>query len=138
MQNGESRMSGVARSSWNEGAAFTRASRFALPLAILLAALPQTARADGIDLARGERIAADKCARCHAVGPAGESPQKGVPPFHTLSRFYPIPMLEKTLRTGVVDGHEEMPMFELGFIDVRNLLAYIDSLNPSGPAYVKK
>ncbi|HRK20111.1 MAG TPA: cytochrome c [Hyphomicrobiaceae bacterium] len=130
-------MGGKARSSWSDGALFTRVLGTALPLiAFVVTGNPTPSLAEGIDLARGERIAAERCAKCHAVGPAGESPQTGVPPFRMLAQDFPIPMLEKTLRTGIVDGHEEMPMFELGFIDVRNLLAYIDSLDPSGPAYV--
>lgn len=132
-------MSGSARSWWIYRTLFTRVLSIALPLFALVATVhPGTLLADGVDLARGQRIAAERCAKCHAVGPAGESPQKGVPPFRMLAKDFPIPMLEKTLRTGIVDGHEEMPMFELGFIDVRNLLAYIDSLDPSGPAYVPR
>lgn len=134
-------MSGNARSSGIQGVNFTRTLRLALPAACLAAALasaPLCAAEDGVDLPRGELLAAQKCAKCHAVGAAGESPQRGVPPFRTLVSLYPIPMLQQTLRTGVVDGHEEMPMFDLGFIDVRNLLAYIDSLNPSGPKYVER
>ncbi len=46
-------------------------------------------------------------------------------------------MLTKALTTGVISGHEEMPMRELGFTDVRALLIYIDSLNPVGPQYIK-
>lgn len=137
-------MGGNARPLGIAKVKLTRTLRFSLPLAFALSCLvqaplaPGIAHADTIDIVRGERLAADKCAKCHAVGPAGDSPQKGVPPFRALSKFYPIPMLEKTLATGVVDGHEEMPMFQLGFIDVRNLLAYIDSLNPGGPAYIKR
>lgn len=84
----------------------------------------------------GSAIAAEQCAPCHAVGVADESPHKITPPFRTLGADYPIPMLVEALKTGVVSGHDEMPMFDLGVDGVKALLAYIDSLNPKAPPYV--
>jgi cytochrome c len=88
------------------------------------------------DRARGEQVAAASCSKCHAVGTDGESPQSRVPPFRALISIYPVDMLVKSLSTGVISGHEEMPMRELGYSDVRALLVYIDSLNPTGPKYI--
>lgn len=86
---------------------------------------------------RGSAIAAGRCGKCHAVGVADDSPHRITPPFRELAADYPIPMLSEALKTGIVGGHDEMPMFDLGIDGVTALVAYIDSLNPSGPHYLK-
>jgi hypothetical protein len=46
-------------------------------------------------------------------------------------------MLTDALKTGVIEGHDEMPMFELNGDDMVALLSYIDALAPPGsPRYV--
>lgn len=91
------------------------------------------------DLAvRGSAIAAEKCGRCHAVGIADDSPHKITPPLRSLGQDYPIPMLIEALKTGVVGGHDEMPQFDLGVDEATALVAYIDSLDPTGPQYLRK
>lgn len=94
------------------------------------------ALADPALVRRGEEIAAARCATCHAIGPTGTSPQPIVPPLRTLHEDFPIEMLANALGTGVLSGHDEMPMFDLGLDDTRALLAYIDSLKPDGPQYL--
>jgi hypothetical protein len=46
-------------------------------------------------------------------------------------------MLIDARQTGVISGHDEMPMFELSHEDMRALLAYIDSFAPEGLRYVR-
>ncbi|MEZ5815687.1 MAG: hypothetical protein R3D44_01215 [Hyphomicrobiaceae bacterium] len=87
---------------------------------------------------RGSAIAAEKCGRCHAVGVADASPHKITPPLRELHVDYPLAMLTEALKTGVVGGHDEMPMFDLGIDGARALVAYIDSLNPKSPQYLDK
>lgn len=85
---------------------------------------------------RGRDIAATRCGVCHATGMTGESPHRIAPPFRALHEGYPVEMLSRALRTGVVSGHDEMPMFEFSRADIDALLAYIDSLAPPGaPGY---
>ena len=113
---------------------FQRASAWMVMLGFL-SALP----ANASDLSvQGFAIAAEKCSPCHAVGVADESPHKITPPLRILAADYPIPMLVEALKTGVVSGHDEMPMFDLGIDGAKALLAYIDSLNPNGPKYLDK
>jgi hypothetical protein len=50
---------------------------------------------------------------------------------------FPIPMLVEARERGVIAGHDEMPMFSLTASDAQALLAYIDSLAPSAPGYVR-
>lgn len=105
----------------------------------MLVLLPTVRPAQADDLAlRGSAIAAEKCGRCHAVGTVDESPHRITPPLRTLGADYPIPMLVEALKTGVVGGHEEMPQFDLGLDDVKALVAYIDSLNPTAPSHLGK
>ena len=110
--------------------------RMRLVLAVALLGVPSgIAHAhDPTLLNRGRDVAA-RCARCHAIDIADESPQRITPPFRTLHRRYPIPMLVTAARTGIIDGHDEMPEFDLDRRDMRALLAYIDSLNPTVPGY---
>jgi mono/diheme cytochrome c family protein len=86
-------------------------------------------------LQRGREIAV-RCARCHAVEAADESPQRITIPFRDLARRYPVEMLVDAARTGIIEGHDEMPAFDLGVADIRALLTYIDKLNPKVPGYV--
>jgi mono/diheme cytochrome c family protein len=88
-------------------------------------------------LERGRAIAARKCAPCHAIGRDDERPHAIVTPFRDLHTRYPIEMLIDAQRTGVISGHDEMPMFELSREDMRALLVYIDSFAPEGSRYVR-
>ncbi len=83
---------------------------------------------------RGQEIAA-RCARCHAIATNDDSPTRITIPFRNLARRYPIAMLVEAAKTGIIDGHDEMPMFDLGLADMKALLAYIDRLNPDVPGY---
>lgn len=46
-------------------------------------------------------------------------------------------MLADARATGVISGHDEMPMFEFTREEAVALLAYIDSLNPGKPSYLQ-
>jgi mono/diheme cytochrome c family protein len=109
-----------------------------LVLAILWAVqVPEAPAQTSSILERGRAIAARKCAPCHAVGRDDERPHAIVTPFRELHTRYPIEMLVDALRTRVIAGHDEMPMFELSREDMRALLAYIDSFAPRGRRYVR-
>jgi hypothetical protein len=88
-------------------------------------------------LERGWAVSARKCAPCHAIGHDDERPHAIVTLFRELHTRYPIEMLVDAWRTGIISGHDEMPMFELSREDMRALLAYIDSFAPEGLRYVR-
>jgi hypothetical protein len=46
-------------------------------------------------------------------------------------------MLVNARESGIISGHDEMPMFELSRQDMYALLAYIDSFAPEGLRYVR-
>ena len=88
-------------------------------------------------LERGRAIAEQKCARCHAIGRDDERPHAIVTPFRDLHTRYPIEMLTDAQASGVISGHDEMPMFELSTEDLNALLAYIDSFAPVDQRYIR-
>lgn len=88
-------------------------------------------------LERGRAVAAQNCARCHAIELNDERPHAIVIPFRELHIRFPIEMLVDAQTTGVISGHDEMPMFELPHGDLTALLAYIDSFAPVGLRYVR-
>jgi mono/diheme cytochrome c family protein len=56
----------------------------ALAVACLAEATPASAAAGRIE--RGRAIAKENCARCHAIGRSGESPNPKSPPFRRLGK----------------------------------------------------
>jgi cytochrome c len=107
-------------------------------LVVLLALQVPEAVAQTSLLERGRAMAVKKCAGCHAIGRDDERPHAIVTPFRDLHTRYPIEMLIDARKTGIISGHDEMPMFELSREDMRALLAYIDSFAPEGLRYVKE
>ena len=96
-----------------------------------------SAVADGQLLGRGQAIAAQKCSPCHAIGRHDARPHDIVLPFRDFHERYPIPMLVEASESGDISGHDEMPGFVLSESEMRALLAYIDSFDPSERRYVK-
>jgi cytochrome c len=88
-------------------------------------------------VARGRVLAETRCGRCHATGSTGDSPHRISPAFRTFHEDFPIPMLADAAASGVLAGHDEMPMFEFSPKDAAALLAYIDSLSPGRPTYLQ-
>jgi cytochrome c len=84
---------------------------------------------DGAALARqGRALLADKCARCHAIDRAGDSPHREAPPFRILGQRYPIESLAESLAEGLSTGHRDMPEFTFEVDDVDAILAYLKSI----------
>lgn len=110
-----------------------------LALALATAAAAQSPRDNPALVARGREVAAGRCARCHSIEKNGESPQRNVVSFRDLPARFPVAMLMEVRSTGIISGHDEMPMTALGRDDVDALLAFIDSFAPAGaPGYVRK
>ena len=77
---------------------------------------------------RGRAFAQANCARCHAVGPSGESPLPKAPPFRTLHERYPVEDLAESLAEGIRTAHPAMPEFELDEQQILDLISYLKSL----------
>jgi mono/diheme cytochrome c family protein len=100
-------------------------------LALAAAALLLSACADrpgAGDLKWGEHIAQANCARCHAIGPVGGSPNAFAPPFRDLRRLYPVATLNDTFTPNTLRGHAPMPNFAMRADDMGDLLAYVQSV----------
>jgi mono/diheme cytochrome c family protein len=109
-----------------------RLAATALPLialAALLASRPAHAAGEGdVNVARGQSIATEKCARCHAIGLEGPSPHEKAPPFRTLATRYPVENLAEALAEGIVTGHPDMPAFVFQPHEIEAFLAYLASV----------
>jgi cytochrome c len=77
---------------------------------------------------RGRAFAQANCARCHAIGPSGESPLPKAPPFRTLHERYPVEDLMESFAEGIRTGHPAMPEFVLNEYQIRDLISYLKSL----------
>jgi cytochrome c len=101
---------------------------------VLLAALassmpaPSAAQPSEIQQHRGETIVASRCARCHAVGRQGRSPDARAPTFATLARRISPEDLRTMLERGALVGHPEMPNVALGERDVDAVVEYFRTL----------
>jgi len=110
--------------------------RLILSVALLISTMQAAPAADPKAVELGHDIAVARCGRCHAVTATDPSPHR-TPPFRELAAEYPVAMLTDALETGVIGGHDEMPMFDLGLSEARALVAYIDSLSPPGKRYLR-
>src|SRR5579872_3057321 len=77
---------------------------------------------------RGHAFALANCARCHAIGPVGDSPLPKAPPFRALHQRYPVENLVEALAEGIRTAHSAMPEFELDQRQIGDLIAYLKSL----------
>ena len=79
-------------------------------------------------VSEGRELAQTHCARCHAVGTGGQSPNPKAPEFRLMQQRHPILALREPLTRGIAAPHDEMPKFALGEGQVDNLVAYINTL----------
>jgi cytochrome c len=83
---------------------------------------------------RGQAFAEQHCARCHSIGPRGDSPYPLAPPFREIVKRYPVEDLEEAFAEGVMVGHPEMPQFTLEPPQIEDLMAYLKTLRKSAQA----
>lgn len=104
--------------------------RLALAAALALAGCATGPKAPADQAAeRGHAIARQACAACHATEPGGASPRASAPAFGSLEMRHTAG-LEGRLADLARQGHYGMPPVKLDAGEVRDLLAYIESLAP--------
>ncbi|MBS0383744.1 MAG: cytochrome c [Proteobacteria bacterium] len=93
------------------------------------ASAPQPAANGSQDtlISDGREIAEAQCARCHAVGTYGDSPNPAAPTFRTVLSRYRPEVLEEELREGIQVAHP-MPDFQFNPVGVHALVAYLRSI----------
>jgi cytochrome c len=101
----------------------------ALALVVLGATVTTTPSSAQSPEARGRAIAERHCARCHAIGREGASPQPLAIPFRELPKRYPVAQLAEALAEGIVTGHPMMPEFTFDPPQIEALIAYLESLD---------
>ena len=89
----------------------------------------------GVDpVTRGKALVETRCSACHAVGATGESPVSPAPPFRTLAQRYPVANLQEAFAEGISTGHPKMPQIALEAGQVRDLIAYLESIQTPAKA----
>jgi mono/diheme cytochrome c family protein len=83
--------------------------------------------------ADGRDIAEAQCARCHAVGPYGESPDPRAPVFRTILLRYNASVLEQELIEGIRVTHP-MPEFQFNPQGTDALIQYLHTIQDPPPA----
>ena len=96
----------------------------AIALTLAGAAAAQTTTAE----ARGEALVTSHCARCHATGRDGDSPNPQAPLFRRLHERYPVENLEEALVEGIRVSHPPMPRFQFSPQDAQDIIAYLQSV----------
>ena len=87
--------------------------------------------AQDASVARGQKIAQERCSRCHAIGKADASTNPKAPPFRDVGKNYPLEHLAEALAEGIVTGDNDMPEFKFGPKDIDAILDYIAEVSAS-------
>lgn len=77
---------------------------------------------------KGEHVAAQNCAACHAIGKGGTSSNPKAPIFRTILAKQPAGAIAEDLREGLLIGHKSMPRIQLHPDDVDALMTYLISI----------
>lgn len=102
--------------------------RFLL-IAVVLFIVPP-ARANDEEIAYGQTLVEENCARCHGVTLNDRSLHTDAPAFRSLSQRYPIEALAEALAEGISTGHPDMPEFVASPEQIGAIIAYLQSINP--------
>ena len=83
----------------------------------------------------GKQMLQQLCARCHAIGKTGASPNRQAPPFRSFSetKLYDSDFLQR-LQDGYSSIHRFMPTFHFNREDAEEIVRYMKSIQqPSRP-----
>jgi cytochrome c len=117
-----------------------------IPVALLaaLAACQPAANPQKVALTRaptrgnpvsGLEVADRNCSLCHAVVGGAASPHPRAPAFAALSTRYSLPALSDALSDGRVIGHTGMPQIELDPQKIKDLMAYLATIQKSSSTH---
>ena len=115
-----------------------------ISLLVLFGAAHSTMAAPGANHAassadRGRFYVLRSCAGCHAVGQTGASPDSHAPPFPVVRGSVTAGQLTMMLRELSKNGHYEMPPIFMSEADIRDIGAYVATLQrPKSPRRVRK
>jgi len=109
-----------------------RRSCVVIPLALLAVGLPAAAHRLGA-VGQGQHLAEARCASCHAIGPAGDSPDPRAPRFRDIAGSYEEHSLQKKLTEIDETGHYDMPSLRVHSNEISALIAYFNRLHRRSP-----
>jgi cytochrome c len=98
-----------------------------------LSTTAQPAAPDPAVIEDGRAMAEANCARCHAVGREGVSPNRSAPAFRTVLARYDRDILVRELIDGMSVAHAPMPQFQFDPRGADALVAYLDSIQVTLP-----
>ncbi|MCA8900834.1 MAG: cytochrome c [Hyphomonas sp.] len=79
------------------------------------------------EIAAGQGLAEDNCARCHGLGQE-DPPRTDAPALRHLLTGLDSEAIKDDFREGIKIGHPDMPQFEFTPMETDMLLAYIRSI----------
>lgn len=82
----------------------------------------------------GHQVAQDLCAHCHAIEPAGDSPNPAAPPFRRALQNYRPDWLADDLHTSRALSLRRMPVFHFGEGHEYDIVAYLLTIQEETPA----
>ena len=100
----------------------------ALSVAVASITLPSAVRAQSPAEQRGRTFVNANCSGCHSIDKLSPSPLLPAPPFRDLHLRYPVESLAESLAEGIRTGHPTMPEFRLDPGQIRDVIAYLKSL----------
>jgi cytochrome c len=77
---------------------------------------------------QGKALLTRMCGNCHAVGPTGDSPHRGAPPFRTISTIYNIAELTERMTEQLISIHPDMPDFRFTEQEATAIRSYLYSI----------
>ena len=93
----------------------------------------RTPAADAALIEDGREIAQKNCARCHAIGADGTSPNRHAPVFRTVLDRYDSKVLARELIDGMGVAHAPMPTFQFNPAGTDALIAFLESIQVREP-----
>lgn len=85
---------------------------------------------------RGRLYALRSCAGCHAVGVLSASPNPNAPSFSAIRLRYNSLSLPRRLAAISENGHYEMPPIHMTPDEIREIVAFVESIDASEGAVV--
>jgi mono/diheme cytochrome c family protein len=80
---------------------------------------------------RARALLEDMCARCHAVGETGQSPERLAPPFRSFGEKLYDTDFASRLQEGLTTMHRDMPTFRFNRRDAAAVVNYLKSIQQS-------
>jgi cytochrome c len=102
-------------------------SKFCLAL-LMIGAWSKASYALDQEQQRGKALLETECARCHAVGKTGRSPNIDAPLFRTFGEKLYDTNFGERLQTGLTTIHPDMPTFHFNRRDAEAAVNYLKSI----------